>query len=503
MKKVLAMLLTIVMVASLAACGGGAASSTATSEAPAASSEAAAPASEETKSEAPAASSEAPAPTESSVEEGSAVEQAEKEGDVITVTYFCTIGAYLELLVSEIDKWNAGEGKEKGVYIEVTSNINDGSAAIEAQMQAGNHWDMMDGGSQQSWVLQNWVKDLNEIDDPDLKALIASYEPYMVKPKSYVNGKLVALPLEVVPLKLAINLDLFEKAELDPPKTWDEFIAAAEKITEVSNGEAWGLGGTTWSALYRRLFMKGMAASIGTGFWDPNTGTYSFGQYKEIMDGLKKLYAEGCILGMDDLAIDPIRAEFAAGKVGMFPAPAYDWSVYTNQFPAECNFTFIDMPTLGEQAEYKAFYMDRVNNSIDQVAWDAADDAKKQAIVDAFVFLNSDELYSTIYANAGIIPYKPDIIANTPLVITENAEQWAAMSDLTNYCSEYIQPDGVIPLEGDNYATVFAAYVHGEGEWDEIVADLDERYNAAWQEAVEDPDINTDMYLYEFSHDLD
>jgi len=46
------------------------------------------------------------------------------------------------------------------------------------------------------------------------------------------------------------------------------------------------------------------------------------------------------------------------------------------------------------------------------------------------------------------------------------------------------------------------AYVHGEYEWDEMVADLEERYNAAWAEAVADPDINTDKYLYEYSHDL-
>ena len=494
MKKVLALLLALVMVASLAACGGAAQSSAAPAESQAASSEEAKP-------------EETPAPTEapeSSVEEGSAVEQEEKASDdIITVTYFCTIGAYLELLVNEIDKWNAGEGKEKGVYIEVTSNINDGSSAIEAQMQAGNHWDMMDGGTNQAWVLQGWVKDLNEIDDPDLKALIESDAPYFT-PQCTVGGKLVALPLEAVPLKLAVNVDLFEKSGLEYPKTWDEFIACAKKITEDNPGTAWGLGGTTWSAFYRRLFMKSMSASLEKNYWDPTTGTYSFGQYKPIMDGLRELYAEGCILGMDDLAIDPIRAEFAAGKVGMFPAPAYDWSVYTNQFPAECNWTIIDMPTLGDKAEYKGSYIPRVNNSIDQVNWDAADDAKKAAIVDAYVFLNSDALNSTIYANAGIIPLKPEIAASTDLVITQNQEQWAIMSDLTNYAPEVYTPDGMLPLEGDKFPDVFSQYLHGDiDDWDALVADLDERYNAAWAEAVEDPDIDTDRYLYDYSHNLD
>ena len=488
MKKLLALLLALVMVLGMVACG-------AKTDAPAGE-----------PADAPAADAPA-ADAAGDIPAAEDVEQAEKTNeDAITVTYFCTIGAYLDLLASEIDKWNAGEGAEKGVYIDLTSNINDGSSAVEMQMQAGNHWDLMDGAANQSWYLQGWVQPLNEIENEELQALIASYEEYIVPPKSIVDGKLLALPLEVVPLKMAVNLDLLESAGLtvDDIKTWEGVINAAQKITEANPGTAWGYGGTTWTTGYiRRLHMKGMSSSIETGYWDPNTGNYSFDQYKPVMDGLKTMYENGWMLGMDDLAIDPIRAEFAAGKVGMFPAPAYDWSVYTNQFPATCNFTFVDMPTLGEEAEYKGVYMDRVNCGIDKVNWDAADDAKKQAILDAFLFLNSDELYSTLYANAAIIPYKTEIIESTEIVIEKNAEQWAAMSDLTNYCSEYQQADAILPLEGDTFVTLFVAYMHGEGEWDEIVADLNQRYNDAWAIALDDPDITTDTYLYDYDHTLD
>jgi len=41
--------------------------------------------------------------------------------------------------------------------------------------------------------------------------------------------------------------------------------------------------------------------------------------------------------------------------------------------------------------------------------------------------------------------------------------------------------------------------IYGNITYDEAVADLNERYNAAAQAAMEDPDINMDMYIYEWS----
>ena len=487
MKKLIALLLALVMVLGMVACG-------AKTDAPAD-----APAADAPAADAPAA--DAPAADENTAD----VQQAEKTNEeAITVTYFCTIGAYLDVLTAEIDKWNQGEGAEKGVYIDLTSNINDGSAAIELQMQAGNHWDLMDGCSNQAWVLQGWVQDLSVIEDEELQALIASYEDYFVPNLSWKNGILTSLPLEVVPIKMAVNTDLLESAgkTLDDLKTWDGVVEVAQAITEANPGTAWGYGLTNWSAMWRRLTFKATASSNKAGWWDPNEGVYSFDQYEVPMNAIKTMYENGWTLGLEDLAIDPIRAEFAAGKVGMFPAPGYDWAVYTNQFPATCNFAFIDMPTITEEEEYMGMYLDRVTPGIDKVQWDAADDAKKQAIIDAYLFITGDYLKSVIYANGGLIPYEMDIIEATELVITENAEQWAQVSDLTNLSSMLLYPDGLIPLEGDTYQTCMNAYVHGEYEWDEMVADLEERYNAAWAEAVADPDIDTSEYLYEYSHDL-
>ena len=109
-----------------------------------------------------------------------------KETEIQTVTYYCSIGAYLSTLQEEINKWNEGAGKEAGVYIQLESNINTYSTDLEALMNAGTHYDLIDAGTGNAhWKTQGWVQDLSVIDNDELKALIAGYEKYLVKGINY------------------------------------------------------------------------------------------------------------------------------------------------------------------------------------------------------------------------------------------------------------------------------------------------------------------------------
>lgn len=478
MKKLLAILLAVIMVLGMVACA-------AKTEAPA-------------KTEEPAKAEE-PAKEEAPKAEEPAKEEAPK--NVVQVDYYCNIGAYLITLQNEIDKWNAGEGAEKGVYLNLISNINTYSQDLEAFLTAGTYFDLMDA-SNQTWVERGWIKNLREIgaEYPEFQAMIDSYEPYINGYHEKI-GCLCGLPLELVPIKMAVNTDLFEKNGLELPKTWEEMYNCAKVITENGNGEEFGYGWSTWSAVYRRLTFKACMASTETGWWDPNSASYKFSQYEIPMNYLKDMYMNGYMLGADDLAIDPIRAEFAAGHVGMFPAPSYDYAVYTEQFPAECEWTVIDMPAITEGADqYKGVYLDRVGAGVCKPAWDAADQAKKDAIVECLLFLNSDYLNGTIYEMGGMIPYKPEVIANAN--VSDNmGPQWEIFADLTNYVGMFSYPDSAVVLEGDNYATVCASYIHGDlgDDWQAVAADLEERYNAAYADLKASGD--TDVSAYEKPYD--
>ena len=425
------------------------------------------------------------------------VASAEKE--VENVQYYCSIGAYLIKLQEEVDKWNATTGADEGVYIEIISNINTYSTDCEALMQAGTFFDLVDKGTgNPNWIQQGWIKDLNEIDDEALKATIDGYKDYIVNGINIQEGMLYALPLEVVPIKMAVNTDLFEKNGLELPKTWADVVECAKVITENGNGEEFGYGWSTWSACFQRLTFKESMSSTGKGWWDPNTETYDFSQFEVPVKAVAEMFQNGYMLGADDLGIDEIRAQFAAGKVGMFPAPAYDYGVYTAQFPAECNWTVIDPPTIEEgEAPYKGVYLDRVGCSICAPAYDNSSDAHKAAVVKAFNFLNSDELNGAIYSIGGMIPYKVSVIENTELS-PDIGPQFALFSDIANYTSMSLFPDKLLPLEGDTFSVVMDEIMRGDLEWDEAVPDLNERYNAAYQQLKEEGDVDLSDYAYAY-----
>ena len=480
MKKLIALLLAALMVFSMVAC----ASETATEET----------ATEETATE--------ETTTEETTEETATEETA--SGDVEVVTYYCSIGSYLSTLQEQVANWNETTGKEKGVEIQIISDINDYTTNLRALMQAGTFYDLIDIGTGGSDFLVNgYAMDLREIDDADLQAEIEGYADYIQEGINIQQGMLFALPLEVVPIKFAVNLDLFEKNGLELPKSWEDVYNCAKVITENGNGEEYGYGWCTWTAgMIRRGTFKTCMNSTGKGWWDPNTATYDFTQYEPVLEIEAKMMQEGLLLGLDDLGIDEIRAQFAAGKVGMFYAPSYDYGVYTSQFPAECNWTVIDPPTFdGSEAQYKGVYLDRVGCSITKPAYDEASDAHKQAVVDAFVFLNSDELNSVIYSVGGMIPYKTSVIENTELS-ADLSEQWALFGDISNYTSMSLYPDNLLPLEGDDFNTVFESYMRGDlgDDLDAICKETAERYNTAYQELKEAGEV--DLSAYEYAYDI-
>lgn len=104
MKKLIALLLAAIMVLSLAAC----ASSPAADQ----------PANDQTTADTTTTTTE-----ETKTEEKT--EDTAASGDVEVVTYYCSIGAYLSTLQAEVANWNETTGKEKGVEIQIISDIND------------------------------------------------------------------------------------------------------------------------------------------------------------------------------------------------------------------------------------------------------------------------------------------------------------------------------------------------------------------------------------------
>ena len=79
------------------------------------------------------------------------------------------------------------------------------------------------------WAAAQWAEPLDAYLGAEKDAIMARYLP-AYRAANIVNGKVIALPYFADAQFLYYRKDLLEKHGLQPPKTWDELKAAAQKI---------------------------------------------------------------------------------------------------------------------------------------------------------------------------------------------------------------------------------------------------------------------------------
>ena len=89
-------------------------------------------------------------------------------------------------------------------------------------------------------MVTNAVLDLTSLINEDKKFSLNGYFPATLKPLTY-NGHLYGLPVNWSTMVMFYNKTLFDKAGVKYPDeswTWDDFRAAAQKLTIRENGRA-------------------------------------------------------------------------------------------------------------------------------------------------------------------------------------------------------------------------------------------------------------------------
>ena len=87
--------------------------------------------------------------------------------------------------------------------------------------------------------------DLYEVFDEDF---LAGFYPTTLE-EATVDGKLILLPWFTVPVGVLYRADWFEEAGLEGPQTWDDFVNAAQTLTQDTDGDGrWTAGVLPWSA---------------------------------------------------------------------------------------------------------------------------------------------------------------------------------------------------------------------------------------------------------------
>jgi len=184
-------------------------------------------------------------------------------------------------------------------------------------------------------VQEGWVTPLDDV-IPNFAEWKAAFPPgAFVSGITDFNGKTYTIPLtsnQRYDTLTLYNIDLLQRVGYDPgakPLTWDEFRAAAKKVTEQGKGQYYGLifeGNQTnrFGAFVGNLGrMAGAPGNSGTAAnsnlnWKTGAFNYTSDQYLAALDLLLAIKADGSIFpGSLSLNAPQARAQFPNGVAGM------------------------------------------------------------------------------------------------------------------------------------------------------------------------------------------
>ena len=308
------------------------------------------------------------------------------------------------------------------------------------------------------------------------------------------DGEILSLPYSISTVRLVYNQDIFDRVGITKvPETFEEVIAAAKLITDELGDE--GIYGfainlkSPGSALGRTLdYMMQATCGLANGY-NFTTGRYEFDQVTEIVDFLAQMFEDGSTFpGCDQLDIDPLRTQFAAGRIGMyFSYTGAEYGVYTNQFPTDVNWDFAPLTGNGTRvglqgADGGKWYSINKDTEVAEAAFEVLTYLES---LDVLVGSYEAGLHITMMDSVIENSEVPEAIALHPLMAKQDSDSvWP------------LAPTNLV-IEGENYYNVFAGYIlgiPGYEDLDALAADLNTRYNTALDKGVADGTVTAYVY---------
>ena len=306
-----------------------------------------------------------------------------------------------------------------------------------------------------------------------------------------IDGKLYYIPTCGTTGRLIYNKEIFERVGIsEPPTTMEEMVEDARLITSQLSSE--GIYGyaqhmkSASSALERSLDLQmERETGIKKGY-DFAAGKYDFSQYSELLSYWKELLSEDCAFpGCESLDIDPLRTQFAAGKIGMYISWTHsEPGVYKDQFPMDSDkWGVAPIPTVsGEEngkqnIKFTSAYLINAKGSNVELAFQVYKD----------IFASEDFLVGYYEGGYGV-SIIPSVVEKAQLNEQVADKEWLKMSDI----------DAVLPLtpqeknsqavvvEGEDYYKTFESIYYGDADMESTLQDLTDRYNAAYQKGISD-----------------
>ncbi|NHN31661.1 ABC transporter substrate-binding protein [Paenibacillus agricola] len=295
------------------------------------------------------------------------------------------------------------------------------------------------------------------------------------------DGKLYSLPNTGLTLRLVYNKELFDKAGIaNPPASLQEMVDAAKKITEIGKKDGvygFALNFKNPKGAFDRAAREILSLSghQGLGF-DLKTGKFDFAPYAEVITYFKQMYDNGSILpGAETLDIDPMRAQFAAGKIGMYLSFSTEPGVYKDQFPTQIKWAGALAPTLDGK-------ISGTSEIVSAGTWLGISNhsANKDAAWKFMEYMHGDEILTTYHEKGFGITIVPSIVEKAKQPEIPGMEGF-----LVGKMDSLWPVSPTVTPEGANYADAFFKYMLAGGDLKKITEDLNSRYNTALTKEIE------------------
>lgn len=333
------------------------------------------------------------------------------------------------------------------------------------------------------------------IDDLLSEELKSSLHPDTLKQKDlYYEGKIYSIPTRISGYRLLYNKDLFRKSGLDPdkpPKTLEDMRKYSAQIAKAGNGEFYGFGLALGVEEVWNRVIDPINIAMGEGGrygFDYKTGRFDMSYSKKLFSYYLDLMRDGSIFpGYATMGIDPLRANFSRGKVGMYIDGNWLVANYAVQLKTDADWDCVPLPVFAGKGTGKYWAEGGVNYVISKTS-KCQTEAKKfyRALLDGQV---AAQKYMPVPRTV-IAANKEDAIPVNEMNL-KGVKYSFETGDLSIYP---VEPHRFFVLRGDNRDKVFTKlFIEAsetgtkiDNELDAAIKDLDTRYNQALDMAVRD-----------------
>ena len=388
----------------------------------------------------------------------------------------------------KVDEYN--EDNTDNIEVNYQLYTDNYTQAVDMAVQSGEMPDILVFQDQMfdKYIGEDQWADLYEFMDDDMKEMFKDviHEGY-----NEFDGKLYFIPTTGTTCRLFYNKEIFDRVGIEnPPKTLEEMVEDAKLITAELAGEGiYGFAENMKSASsgLNRSMIVGLQRETGAPMgYDFEKGEYDFTTWADELKLWTELLSDECAFpGCESLDIDPLRTQFAAGKIGMYMSYSHaEPGVYANQFPMDSDkWDCAPIPTAGGKELGKQYFSGTSSYLLNA----KSENLEKAYKVYHDIFTTEDYLVGYYEGGYGV-SIIPAILEKAEPSDDFKNKEWLKINPETDALlpkpPHSAFTSGMI-VEGEDMFKTCESIYYGGADIESTLQDLTDRYNKAYQEAIE------------------